>query len=143
MFISDPNWYIFFTGLGLIGLELILGVDTGFDFLLLGLSLIVGSLFGFLFDAYFVAIGISILISILYIAFGRRYIKEKLHISTHKTNIDALIDKEATVIKAISKSKAGQVKLENEIWRATSDKNLPIDSKVKVKSVEGVTLKVI
>ena len=138
----DPNWIIFYSGLGLVVVELIVGVDTGFDFLLVGLSLILGSLFGFLFDAYLVAIGVSITISILYIVFGRKYIKKKLNISTHKTNIDALIGKQAVVLKTITKDKAGQVKLENEIWRAASSKVIKKDSKVKIISVEGVTLKV-
>lgn len=120
MIFNDPNWLIFYAGLGFIILELIVGIDTCFDFLLLGLSLILGSLAGFLFDNYFVAVGASIVISALYIVFSRSYIKEKLHISTHKTNIDVLIGSSAMVIKDINKENAGQVKHGNEIWRAVA-----------------------
>jgi len=40
----DYNGLIFISGLILIVLELIVGIDTGFDFLLIGLALIFGSL---------------------------------------------------------------------------------------------------
>ena len=138
----DPNWLIFYSGLGLVILELIIGVDTGFDFLLIGLSLIIGALGGFVAGSYLVAVSVSIVITILYLIFGRKFIKEKLYVSTHKTNIDALIDKEAIVIKMISKNKAGQVKVENEVWRALADKTYKEGEKVKIISVEGVALKV-
>jgi len=142
MLFNDPNWIIFYSGLGLIVVELILGVDTGFDFLLIGLSLIVGSLGGFLFDNYLIAIVISIIISVLYMVFGRKVIKEKLHISTHKTNIDALMGTTAIVTKDITKDHPGRVKVANEVWRAEADKDIKKNSKVKIISVEGVTLKV-
>ncbi len=142
MFFDNPNWFIFYGGLGLILLELALGVDTGFDFLLIGLSLILGSLAGFLFNSYLFALGFAILLSFLYIVFGRKYVKEKLHIASGKTNIDAVIGKEAIVLKAISGAKAGQVKVENEIWRAIGARDFKVGKKVKIISVEGVTLKV-
>jgi len=143
MLIENPNWLIFYTGLGLIILELIVGVDTGFDFLLIGLSLILGALTGFLFNNYLVVIVMAILACFLYIFFGRRIVKDKLFVSTHKTNIDALIGKEGMVLKPIEKNKAGQVKIENEVWRAVADKPIKKDVKIKIISVEGVTLKVV
>jgi len=77
------------------------------------------------------------LITVLYIIFGRKFIKSKLLISTHKINIDALIDKYGVVTKDIGIDDAGQVKVENEIWRARSDRNIKKNTKIRVISVEG------
>ncbi len=142
MIAIDPNWLIFYSGLLLIVLELIIGVDTGFDLLLVGVSFIVGALGGFLFGSWIIAFIIAIIISILYLIFGRSYLKQKLHVSTQKTNIDALIGSRAKVIRSIRPDKAGQVKVENEVWRATADESIDEHKLVKIISVEGVTLKV-
>ncbi|MFH1561681.1 MAG: NfeD family protein [Patescibacteria group bacterium] len=136
-------WYLVYAGLGLIVLELLIGVQTGFDLILIGVSLLLGGLVAWLTGNFQLGIVASICLSFLYFVLGRKHIKEKLFDFSHKINVDKLIDKQAIVVKAIKPHQPGQVKIEGEVWRAESDQTIGVDQKVKIISVEGVTLKVI
>lgn len=127
-------------GLFLILTELFLGIVTGFDLVLIGSILVLSGFTGVYFDNYVVALVISTLLSILYIAFGRSLVKRKIIITTHKTNIDKLIGQKAVVIRSITPDTPGLVRLGDEDWRASSEDVLFEKDKCTVISVEGVTL---
>ena len=91
--------YFLYLGLGLIGIELFVGVDTGFDLVLLGISTILGGLGFWLTGSLWVGVGITTIVTFSYIFFGRKFLKAKLFHSHHKTNIDRLIDNQGLVIK--------------------------------------------
>lgn len=139
----EINNFLIIAGLIAIFSELILGVASGFDIALLGTSLVIGGTTGFIFKNNEAGIIASIILSLIYIFFGKKLIKNKLTIKTSSTNIDNLIGKYGICTKAISENKTGQVKISNEFWRAESEKTIEKDMKVKVLSVEGVTLHVV
>lgn len=58
------------------------------------------------------------------------------------SGISTLVDREAVVINDITPEKMGQVKVRGEIWRAKSSNSHHKNDKVKVKSVDGLTLEV-
>ncbi len=134
--------YFLYLGLGLIGIELFVGVDTGFDLVLLGISTILGGLGFWLTGSLWVGVGITTIVTFSYIFFGRKFLKAKLFHSHHKTNIDRLIDNQGLVIKKITPHYPGQVKIDGEIWRAESKKTIKEKETVIVTDVNGVTLKV-
>ena len=136
------NTILIFAGLAAILLELFIGVQTGFDLVLLGISLIIGGVAGNIVKVPEVGIAVAVLLSISYIVVGRKMVKNKLHITTKNTNIDMLIGKKGKVVKAISSGKAGQVQIDGEVWRAISDEDVALDSKTEVIGVEGVSIKV-
>lgn len=136
----DSNYLLIIVGIVAIILEIILGALTGFDLLLIGVIFIVSGLLGLVSQSFTIAlISISIL-SFAYVAFARGYIKKQLIIKTKATNVDALIGKKGIVIKAITLHKAGQVKVEGEIWRSESEQAIDEKAHVVVESVSGVTL---
>lgn len=137
------NWLLIFLGLGAVLLELFLGVDTGFDLVLLGIAFIVGGAAGNFFGNWQWGMMVAILLVIGYIVAGRKFIKNKLAIDTTATNIEQLIGKTAIVIREINPPQAGQVKIEGEIWRAQSHEKIEKDQKVKIISVDGVTVNVV
>jgi len=138
-----PNMLFVLIGLGLVAVELIVGVQTGFDLVLLGTSLIFGGLVGNWMDSWQAGLGISLLLTIGYMIVGRKFVKSKLAITSKETNIDQLIGKEGLVVKDIVKHSSGQVKVGTETWRAVSDQEIKKGTKVKIQSIEGVTLKVV
>lgn len=138
----DTNYYLVIAGIGCIVMELILGVATGFDLLLIGLFLIAGGVVGFLSSSFPFALVSSVVLSFAYILVGRQFVKKKLAINTKNTNVDSLMDKQAVVVKAISKDHPGQVKVEGEIWRASANKDIASGATVVIQSVSGVTLSV-
>lgn len=58
------------------------------------------------------------------------------------SGISTLVDREAVVINEITPDNMGQVRISGEIWRAKSSNSHQRNDKVKVKSVDGLTLEV-
>lgn len=67
----------------------------------------------------------------------RKNIKEKCE----KTNIDALIGAIAVVEEDIPQFGNGRVKIKGISWLATSDTEIKIGTRVKVISIDGVTVR--
>lgn len=128
-------------GLILVMAELLVGIQTGFDLVLIGSILVLGGLAGMATN-YQVALVVSVVLSIVYIFYGRRLVKSKIIVSTHKTNIDKLIGKTGVVVRSITPDTAGIVRLDDEDWRAMAEEVVYEKEKVKIESIEGVTLKV-
>ncbi len=142
MQVISPNLFIY-SGLLFIILELLIGATTGFDLLLTGIALLLGGGAFILFKTLWSAIVTTALAITIYFFLLRRILRNKLvSTTTHKINIDKLVGAKGTVIKDISSQRAGQVKIEGEIWRAISNTDLKKGEIVIVDSIEGVTLKV-
>lgn len=138
----NPFTTLIILGILAIIAEIVLGAATGFELLIIGVVFVIGGGIGMLTNSVMIA-GSSIVILILgYIFFGRNRINDVLHITTTKTNADSIIGKQATVISDIEVDDPGQVKIEGEIWRAESDKNIAKGKKVTIKSISGVTVRV-
>ncbi len=138
--LTIPQLFVIF-GLILIVAELFIGIEAGFDLVLIGSILILGGFTG-IFTSTPIALIVSSALAVFYIMFGRNKIKSKLILTTHKTNIDALIGKKGVVIRSITPDTAGMVRLNDEDWRATAIDTLFEKDKIVVESLEGVTLKV-
>jgi len=138
----DKNYILIIVGIGAIVLEILLGAATGFDLLLLGIIFVISGGLGTLLNSFTIALISTIILTLLYILIGRRFIKQKLSIKTKETNVDRLFGKKALVVKKIEPSRPGQVKFEGEVWRAESDKLIVTGQEVIIESVSGVTLKV-
>nr|MBC8521867.1 hypothetical protein [Methanomicrobia archaeon] len=80
-------------GLLMILLELFIGVETGFDLVMLGSALILGGLLTSFFDSWLVTAICASAFCALYVGIGRKYVKAKMKVSDTKTNVDAIIGK--------------------------------------------------
>lgn len=129
-------------GLIFILAEIFLGIEAGFDLIIIGSILVVAGLTGTTFASLPTTLILSIAMVLIYMILGRKIIKNKL--STHhvRTNTDNLIGSQAIVIKAIKPHHPGQVKVHDEIWRASSDTSLPQNSQVTIVRINGITLEV-
>ena len=90
-----------------------------------------------------VQVVVFLVVSIVLLVSTRKIFIEKLNAGKEKTNVDALIDAAAVVIKPILPYEVGQVKVSGQVWSAIG-KN-PEDTYaegqlVKIISVEGVKL---
>jgi len=129
-------------GIIFIASELFVGIQTGFDLVLVGISLILGGGLGILSQSQYLATVSTIILFVAYILFGRSTVKRKIIIMTHSTNIDKLIGKKGVVVRSITPNTAGMVRLEDEDWRAISDEVLYEKDQIKVQTISGVSLKV-
>lgn len=139
----NTNWLIIFLGLGAILLELFIGIETGFDMVLIGTTLIIGGGVGNLTGNWIVGVTVTALLSFLYIFFGRQFVKEKLKTKISHSNAESVIGKIGRVEKTIAPHHPGQVKIDTETWRATAATKIVAGTKVKIEDITGVTLRVI
>ena len=136
-------WLIFIIGgLLLILLELIVGVETGFDLVFIGSAFVLGGLVTWPFHAWPLTVIITSVICVAYLALGRRYAHRWTQVKKAKTNIDAIIGREGIVLKSISRNIDGRVKVGSEQWRASAGEDLKEGDEIVVTSVSGATLTV-
>ncbi len=134
-------WLVFvIAGLLLVLLELIVGVETGFDLVFIGSAFIVGGLASWPFHSWLLTVIVTSLICIAYVAIGRRYVHRWTAVSKAKTNIDAIIGRGGIVLKSIARNVDGRVKVGNERWRARADEDLKEGDEIVVTGVSGATL---
>lgn len=130
--------------LGLVAIlaELFIGIQTGFDLVVIGTILVASGLLGDFFQNLTITLIVAIALSVVYLAFFRSFIKRKIISGTSKLNTDRLIGETATVTKAISAKSPGQVDVDGELWRATAKSSFKKGDTVQVLSFHGVTMRV-
>ena len=140
------NWLLLIGGIICVIIELALGAVTGFDLALVGGSLAVGGGIGFFAGSEKVGLIAAAVLALLYFALFRRWLKSKLVVREHSSNVDAVLGKTGVVTKRIAARDAGLVKVGTEEWRAElasgEDAAREAGATVTVSAVEGVTLKV-
>ena len=134
-------WLIFvIVGLLFVLLELIVGVETGLDLVVIGSAFILGGLATWPFHSWLLTLIVTGLICVAYVALGRRYVHRWTMVSKARTNIDAIIDRQGIVLKSIAKNIDGLVKVGNEQWRARAEEDIKQGDEIVVIGVSGVTL---
>lgn len=140
------NWALMIVGIVCVIAELAMGAMTGFDLALVGGSLAVGGGIGLFAGSEKIGLVAAGALALVYFAVLRRWLKTKVTVKYHPSNVDAVIGKIGVVTKRISSQEAGMVKVGAEVWRAElvageeSAKEPGIE--IRVESVEGVTLRV-
>lgn len=142
MDIATTNWVVIVLGVLAVVIELLLGVVTGFDLLVIGIILVLSGSIGLLTGSTTITYILIPLLCFIYLFGARRLLKQHLKIPLRRTNSEALIGKKGIVIKKISSETAGQVKVDGEIWRASSQHRIDEGSSVEIESVSGITLTV-
>ncbi len=120
--------------------ELVLGIQTGLDLLLIGSILVVSGFVGIFTGSEVVMLLLAIALSIAYIAVGRKKIRQRITTVTNKTNIDKLVGNTGTVMRGIAPDTPGMVRVNDEDWRASAEEVLYERDPVIVEGIEGVTL---
>ncbi len=137
--VTIPQLFVI-VGLLLVLAELLVGIQSGFDLVLIGSILIVSGFAGMLVDSTELMLVLATALSILYIAVGRKRIRQKITTVTKKTNIDKLIGAGGVVVRSITPDTAGLVRVDDEDWRASAEEILYEREAVTVEGIEGVTL---
>lgn len=134
-------WLVFVgVGLLLVLLELIIGVETGFDLVIIGSVFILGGLITWPLHSWLITVIVATVLCIAYVALGRRYVHRWTQVKQTKTNIDTIIDRKGIVLKGIARNADGLVRIGSEQWRARAEKDINEGEEIVVISVSGVTL---
>jgi len=142
-FVDSWMWLIFIgIGLLMVIMELILGVETGLDLVFIGTAFILGGAITAAFNSWVWTIIVTVIICIIYVAAGRRYIHRRIAVTGEKTNIDAIIGRTGIVEQAISPTVSGMVKVGTEQWHARADEDINPGDEITVTGIKGITLTV-
>lgn len=104
-------------------------------------SLVSGIVSWFAPEAYYWQFGVFALASIGLIPLTRSFAR-KITADGAKSNVDALIGKVGIVTKPIDPDLGGQVRLESEIWLASSETAIAVDEKIVVLRITGTKVHV-
>ena len=142
----DWSWLLVLAGAVLVLAEVLLGGFAGFDLVLIGSTFVLGGIVGLVTKSPGIAYATAAVLGVLYIAIGRRMVRERLSVSkSHVSNVDAVLGQEGVVQQRVGAHEPGLVKVGNEVWRA-----LPVSGAgpfetgalITVAGVDGVTLQV-
>lgn len=140
------NWLMIFAGIGMVIIEVVLGAATGFDFALVGACLVAGGGVGLLTGSVKIGLATTGVLAFVYIAFFRKYVRSKLTATGKSSNVDSLVGQIALVTEPVGPHKPGQVKVRDELWRASlaegTMETKSTGETVRVESIDGVTLRV-
>ena len=137
--VTIPQLFVI-AGLLLVLAELLVGIQIGFDLVLIGSILVMSGFVGMFTGSTPLMLILATALSILYIAVGRNKIRQKITIVTKKTNIDKLIGSSGVVVRSVTPDTAGLVRVNDEDWRASAEEILYERDAVTVEGIEGVTL---
>lgn len=88
-------------------------------------------------------LALFLVVSVVLLAMLRPVLKKYVNPKIQRTNVDALVGQECTVIEAIDNLAAtGRVKMGGMTWsaRSTGEENIPAGTVVKIEAVQGVKL---
>ena len=90
------NWLLIIGGIVCVIVELALGAMTGFDLALIGGSLAIGGGIGFLSGSEKIGLLAAGGLALVYLAIFRSWLKAKLTVRNHPSNIDAIVGRPAS-----------------------------------------------
>ena len=105
-------------------------------------SAIVAMILSIFIDSFLIQFGVFVLLGTILLLTTRNYLVKLLGKKDEKTNLDRVVGMTAIVTKEIDKNVLGEVKVDGKYWTAFADKNIKVDSTVKVLEINGVKLKV-
>ena len=103
---------------------------------------IVALIASFFTDSLEIQLGIFVILGIFLLVTTRKPLQKLVNQKKEKTNVDRIFDMTGIVTKEISKNKSGEVKIDGKYWTAISDETIPVNSIVKVLSINSTKLKV-
>lgn len=139
------NWVLVVAGALLVLIEVAFGGFAGFDLVLIGSAFVIGGVLGLIVHSASLGFITASVLCVVYIAIGRRYVRARLAPRHVKSNVDALIGRQGVVVQVIAPHAPGQVRVNDEIWRAetvAATETFEPGSLVTVAGVSGVTLQV-
>lgn len=140
--VFEQAWLVII-GLTIVFFELLFGAITGFDFAALGVALIGGGIAYFFGASWYSAIAVTVAVAAIYFFLIRTRIRKRMLEMTQRIGLSTLVGKQGTVMQSISKKKQGKILVDGEVWNASSNETIPVQSSVTVIAFENNCLVVL
>jgi membrane protein implicated in regulation of membrane protease activity len=106
------------------------------------ISAIVSLVLSFFIDSFNIQFFVFVILGVILLITTRQTLEQLVNKRKQRTNIDRIIGMTGVVIEEIKKNKNGAVKVDGKVWTATSDKNIKVDSIVKILEIQSTKIKV-
>lgn len=104
-----------------------------------GLVSLVLSLF---IDNFMIELGVFVVLGVIFLITTKSKLQALVGEHKEKTNLDRIIGMTGFTTEKITKRNYGAVKVDGKVWTAFADTAIPVDTEVKILSIEGVKVKV-
>lgn len=104
-----------------------------------GLVSLVLSLF---IDNFMIELGVFVVLGVIFLITTKSKLQALVEEHKEKTNLDRIIGMTGFTTEKITKRNYGAVKVDGKVWTAFADTAIPVDTEVKILSIEGVKVKV-
>ncbi len=105
-------------------------------------SAFVSLVLSFFIDNFLIQFGVFVILGIILLVTTRSWLNKVIKPKNHKTNLDRVVGMQGIVTEEITRTKAGEVKVDGKRWTAISNQMIQVDSIVKILDIDGVKLKV-
>lgn len=105
-------------------------------------SALVSLVLSFFIDNFLIQFGVFVILGIILLVTTRSWLNKVIKPKNYKTNLDRVVGMQGIVTEKITKTKAGEVKVDGKRWTAISNEMIQVDSIVKILDIDGVKLKV-
>lgn len=109
----------------------------------LSIAAFITGIISFFITDKFILLLVFAVLSIVSVYFIKPFLQKAFRLDENTTlsNVDSIIGKTGLVTKEITADQKGLVKINGEVWTATTETGtLPVQTKIVVQKVEGVTL---
>lgn len=113
-------------------------ITNGFFLLWFGISALIAALLSYFGFDPILQFAVFILLSLVLLVASRPLARKISHDPTRKAASDRLIGKDAVVIREILPPEDGMVKVDGDVWKARSSKNIKEGEIVTIKSLDSV-----
>lgn len=140
----DVNEWLwaFFAGVGLVMILVeLVGVDTGFDLVVVGSILVLSGLVTLPFHSWVTTTVTASVLCVVYVFAGRRYVRRlRTWKGEIKTGADALIGQDGLATRNVTNLASGSVRVGNEEFRARAEEKINKGEEIVVVGIKGTTL---
>lgn len=105
-------------------------------------SAIISLILSFFTDNFVIQFAVFTIVGIVLLITTRPLLTKFLNSKKELTNLDRIVGMKGVVTEEIETNKFGEVKVDGKKWTAFSDKNIKVDSIVKILEINGVKIKV-
>ena len=105
-------------------------------------SALVSLIISIFIDDFTIQFAVFVILGTILLLTTKKTLNNLLKYKRAKTNLDRIIGMKGIVIEEIKKNKTGAVKVDGKVWTAYADKDIKVDSIVRILEINSTKIKV-
>lgn len=105
-------------------------------------SAIVALIASFFIDNFYIQFAIFVILGTIFLITTKKTLDKFFNNKKVKTNLDRIVGMKGKVVEEIDINNDGAVKVDGKVWTAYADKNIKVDSIVRILEINSTKIKV-